>query len=134
MKDEKAAFAERLREAMRKAGLTPRPHVLEGLFNQHYSAGGPVSPQAVSAWLGGRAIPKADKLRAIARVLDVEPQELLFGPGVPAVREPRAGWGADFSAQERALVDSLLSLPPAQRKLVADLIRTLSLKAKPPEA
>jgi transcriptional regulator with XRE-family HTH domain len=63
--NEKAAFAERLTAAMKRAGLEPRPSVLEKEFNTRYW-GRAVTYQAVSRWLKGEAIPSQDKLEVLA--------------------------------------------------------------------
>lgn len=125
MKDEKAAFAERVREAMRAQGLAPKAAELERLFNTHYR-GRPVSQQSVSAWLRGVSMPKPDKVRALADVLGVDPRHLHYGQsGIPRVGERPAAWPPGINAEDRATLDALLTLPNAQRKLIGQLIRAL---------
>ena len=110
---------------MRAQQLAPKAAVLERLFNTHYN-GRPVSIQSVAAWLGGRSMPKADKLRVLADVLGVEPQYLQFGGTIGArIGETPATWPS-ITAPDRAIVDALLALPPARRKLVGELIRALA--------
>lgn len=104
----------------------PRPNVLEKKFNTHYT-GKPVSFQSVSAWLGGRSMPKNDKLRALADLLGVEMHVLCFGGGPQPlkVREKPAAWLATLNESDRAAVEALLALPAQRRKLVNELIKTL---------
>lgn len=126
MKDEKTAFAERVREAMRAQGLAPKAAELERLFNTHYR-GRPVSQQSVSAWLRGVSMPKPDKVRALANVLGVDPRQLHYGEsGTPRVEETAAAWAAGVNAEDRATFDALLTLPHTQRKLIGELIRALA--------
>jgi transcriptional regulator with XRE-family HTH domain len=91
-----------------------------------------VSFQTVSSWLGGRAIPRQEKLRALAELLDVEPQTLHYGSkGGKAVREPAVAWPVSLSEVDRLAIVAYLELPPAQRKLLRDLISNLQEAAKP---
>jgi hypothetical protein len=124
MRDEKTAFSERLRAAMRAQQLAPKAAVLEKLFNTNYN-GQSVTIQSVAAWLGGRSIPKSDKLRVLADVLGVEPQHLQFGGKASSRVGETAGAWRDVSPQDRALIDALLVLPPARRKLIGELIKAL---------
>jgi hypothetical protein len=124
MKDEKAEFSARLRAALRDAHVEASASVLEKRFNSRYG-GSPVTAQAISGWLNGKAIPKQDKVRVLAAIVGIEPHELQFG-GKPRVGEGRAQWVDAVGPQERAMLDAFLSLPTAQRKLVRDLILALS--------
>ena len=63
--DEKAEFAERLREAMTRAGYELRPVVLEREFNMRYW-GRSITLQAARRWLRGEAIPAQDKMQVLA--------------------------------------------------------------------
>ena len=56
MKDEKAEFSARLRAALKDARIEASPAVLEKRFNSRYE-GPPVTTQAISGWLNGKAIP-----------------------------------------------------------------------------
>ncbi|MEO5565427.1 MAG: hypothetical protein ABIR05_02020 [Luteimonas sp.] len=126
MKDEKAEFSARLRSALKEARVEPSAAVLEKRFNSRY-AGAPVTTQAISGWLNGKAIPRQDKIRVLAAIVGLDPYELQYG-GKPRVGEGRPTWEA-LTTAERAMIDAYLSLPTAQRKLVRDLVVTLALKA-----
>ena len=76
--NQKAEFAERLKQAMLAAGYEARPGVLEKEFNTRYW-GRAVTFQAVSRWLKGLSIPEQDKLQVLAEWLKIEPQALRFG-------------------------------------------------------
>jgi hypothetical protein len=126
MKDEKAEFAVRLRAALKEARVEASASVLEKRFNSRY-AGAPVTAQAISGWLNGKAIPRQDKIRVLAAIVGMDPYELQYG-GKPRVGEGRPAWDA-MSAPERAMIDAYLSLPTSQRKLVRELVAALTDKA-----
>lgn len=126
MKDERAEFAVRLRAALKAAGIDASAAVLERRFNSRY-AGAPVTAQAISGWLNGKAIPRQDKIRVLAAMVGMDPSELQYG-GKPRVGEGRPAWEA-MTAPERAMVDAYLSLPTSQRKLVRELVAALTEKA-----
>ena len=120
--NEKAAFAERLTAAMKRAGLEPRPSVLEKEFNTRYW-GRAVTYQAVSRWLKGEAIPSQDKLEVLADLLAVEPQVLRYGEGViRKVRERQQIWAEGITPAERELIEAFLMLPISQRKVLREVI------------
>lgn len=125
MDKEKAEFAGRLRAALKARGIEASAAVLEKRFNSRYS-GAPVSAQAISGWLSGRYMPKQDKIRVLAAIVGVDPHLLQYGGGKSRVGEARADWVEGMSAQDRAMVDAFLSLPPSQRTLVRDLVAALA--------
>ena len=122
MDKEKAEFAQRLRAALADAGIEASASLLEKRFNSRYD-GAPVSAQAISGWLSGRYLPKQDKIRVLAALVGIDPHVLQYG-GKPRVGEGRPIWEA-MSAPDRAMLDAFLALPPAQRKLVRDLVAAL---------
>jgi transcriptional regulator with XRE-family HTH domain len=130
MKEEKTRFSERLRAAMRQANLDVSATVLEKKFNARFG-GTSVSSQAASQWLNGKAIPRLDKLRVLAEVLDVELAYLRDGDkGVRGVRDNKANWPEAVGNQDRSAFEAFLALPTAQRKLVRELILALGEAAK----
>lgn len=131
--DEKLAFAQRLREAMSRAGYPLRPVVLEREFNTRYW-GRSVTLQAVRRWLRGEAIPSQEKLQVLADWLKVEPQVLRFGDQVArSVQEHRRRWDETMGYQERETVDAFLQLPAPQRKLIREVILTFAKVHGPQE-
>ena len=121
MKTEQDAFSERLRAALRQAGMSESPAELVRLLARF--GGEPVSQQAVSGWLNGRAMPRQANLRALARMLSIEPQQLQFGDD-RRVREPRGEWR--LNPHDQLAIDAFLKLPASQRKLVRSLIDELA--------
>ena len=129
MKDEKAEFAARLRAALKEARIEASPVVLEKRFNSRYE-GAPVTSQAISGWLNGKAIPRQDKLRVLAAMLGMDAHVLQYGGEArrPRVGEAPGAWEG-LSPAERAMVDAYATLAPPQRKLVRDLVAALADKA-----
>lgn len=124
MNNEQIAFSERLRAALYLAGIGQSPAELVRLLARF--GGEPVSQQAVSGWLNGRAMPRQANLRALAKMLAVEPQQLQYGErqGRQGVREPTGTRRVD--PRDRLAIDAFLKLPAAQRKLLRTLIEEFS--------
>lgn len=124
--DDKQAFAQRLAAAMEAAGYAARPSVLEREFNTRYW-GRSVTLQAVRRWLRGEALPSQDKLQVLAEWLKVEPHELRFGNRVArSVQAYRERWDEKLNPVDREALDAYLRLPPAQRKLIREVILTFA--------
>lgn len=127
MNDERQDFAQRLTEAMRKAGYEPRPGVLHKVFNSRYG-GVSVTPMTTSRWLNGKAIPEQDKLQVLADLFGVEPQVLRYGKSRKGgVSESRLPWST-AGVRERQVIDAFLALPPKRRELVGELVEALTQK------
>jgi hypothetical protein len=128
MKDEKAEFSARLRAALRDARIEASAAVLEKRFNSRY-AGTPVTAQAISGWLNGKAIPRQDKLRVLAALVGLDPHVLQYGGGGRSSRvsESKGAWEG-LNAAERSMVDAYIALAPSQRKLVRELVAALAEK------
>lgn len=124
--DEKRDFSERLRAALADRGLDPNGAGLEGLFNHHWQ-GRPVSRQTVWKWLRGQAIPTQDKLQELAKLVRVDPHTLRYGTRVTAkLRAAEARWDEGAGYVERETFEAFLNLPPAQRKVVREVILTFA--------
>ena len=129
MKDEKAEFSARLRAALKDARIEASPAVLEKRFNSRYE-GAPVTTQAISGWLNGKAIPRQDKLRVLAAMVGMDAHVLQYGGGRSSrVGEAKGAWEG-LSGAERAMVDAYITLAPPQRKLVLDLVAALAEKGR----
>jgi hypothetical protein len=129
--EEKAAFAERLKFAMRRA-----PEKLKGgtdlalHFNLRHHGGQPVSPQTVHKWLSGRTIPTDDKLRTLAAWFEVDIHWLHYGPSpsgsTKTVPKPLVrGEKYPLSPETLELASKIESLMPHHRYLVQELIAQL---------
>jgi hypothetical protein len=122
MKNEQIAFGERLRAALDRARLGSSPSELVRLLARF--GGEPVSPQAVSGWLKGRAMPRQANLRALAKLLSIEPEVLQYGDDGRRTREMRQEFKLD--PLDRLALETFLALPMAQRKLIRALIDEIS--------
>ncbi len=129
MKTEQDAFSERLRAALRQAGMSESPAELVRLLARF--GGEPVSQQAISGWLNGRAMPRQANLRALAKMLSLEPQQLQFGDD-KRVRENRGEWR--MNPHDQLAIETFLKLPATQRKLVRSLIEELAKHNAPSKA
>jgi len=129
MKTEQDAFSERLRAALRQAGMSESPAELVRLLARF--GGEPVSQQAISGWLNGRAMPRQGNMRALARMLSMEPQQLQFGND-KHVREARGEWR--MNPHDQLAIETFLKLPASQRKLVRSLIDELAKQHAPAKA
>jgi len=130
---EKLQFAERLCEAMTRAGYPLRPVVLEREFNTRFW-GRSITLQAARRWLRGEAIPAQDKLQVLADWLGLPPEELRFGVKVRhSVQERRNRWEEGVGYLERETFEAFLALPAAQRKVVREVILAFAAAHPTPE-
>jgi transcriptional regulator with XRE-family HTH domain len=126
MKTEQDAFSERLRMLLRQAGMSESPAELVRLLARF--GGEPVSQQAISGWLNGRAMPRQANMRVLAKMLSIEPQQLQYGDD-KRVRENRGEWR--MNPHDQLAIEAFLKLSASQRKLVRSVIDELS-KHQPP--
>jgi transcriptional regulator with XRE-family HTH domain len=121
MSNEHIAFSERLRAALRRAGLGESPVEVVRLLARF--GGDPVSQQAVSGWLKGRAMPRQANLRALAKMLSMAPQQLQYGDDERRARDGRDGRAEGrLNPRDQLAIEAFLQLPPHQRKLLRHLI------------
>ena len=124
--EEKAAFADRLKFAMRRLSPTLEGGtILAREFNLRYH-GEPVSVQTVHKWLSGRTVPKRDKLETLAQWLQVELHWLQYGPatsGSKATPPPLArNEKYPPSSETLQLASKIESLTPHHRYLVEEMV------------
>jgi transcriptional regulator with XRE-family HTH domain len=125
MKSEQVLFGERLRAALKSAGYAESPTEIARILPRF--GGDAATRQAISSWLHGKSMPRQRSLRALAKMLRVEPTTLQYGTSDASgrrVREPQAEFR--ISAQDQHAVDAFLVLPVRKRKLVRELIDQLS--------
>lgn len=120
MKTEQAAFAKRIKEALERAGIDPSPKRLAQLLALH--GGTPVTSQAISGWLSGKHLPKQANMRALAKLVDLQPHELQYGQRFVGVSETRARWPSDVAGTDRLTIENFLRLPSKQRDLVGEIV------------
>ena len=124
MKSEQALFGERLRAALRTSGYPESPSDLSRLLPQF--GGDNATPQAISRWIHGKSMPRHRSIKALAKMLRIEPTMLQYGAEETGsrVREQPAQFGVP--AQDRHAFDAYIALPARKRKLVRELIELLS--------
>jgi len=130
-KQEKSAFAERLR-----AALNNGPDPVKGStdlalqFNLRHH-GDPVTTQAAEKWLKGITIPRSDKIATLATWLEVSAHWLHYGPEPvqPAAKAGKEGQRKEVkypvSAESLTLAEKIRALSPRKRYLVEELITQL---------
>jgi transcriptional regulator with XRE-family HTH domain len=127
--EEKAAFADRLKLALRRVPEKPEgPTEVARYFNLRYH-GEPVSTQTVDKWLKGRTIPKLDKLETLATALGVDLHWLHYGPASagatktkPKPKAPARDEKYPVSPETLELATKIESLTPHHRYLLQELI------------
>jgi len=116
------SFANRLKQAMERAGYEARPSVLEREFNTRYW-GKPMTLHGVRRWLLGETLPSQPKLMVLAEWLKVPPHELRFGADVPTrIEQRRKQWDRAVGFEEREIFEAFLRLPVPQRRVVREVI------------
>ncbi|VGM94676.1 Helix-turn-helix [uncultured Avibacterium sp.] len=118
---------------MTRKGYQPKPSVLETIFNLKYD-GQAITPQAASQWLNGKMIPRLEKLKTLAIVLNIDLSELV-PPNklqkLQAAELRRIGtpeelrWENIATQQDKALFSHFLDLPEPQRNVVREVIMAL---------
>jgi transcriptional regulator with XRE-family HTH domain len=116
------AFAARLRQAMKEAGLKTSATHLADAFNLRYWGEG-ITAHAARNWMFGVSMPKQDKLKALSEVLNISPQDLLFGPQkeLHAVQETQVTDGMGMGDTE--MLRQYLQLQPEHKRMVRQWVR-----------
>lgn len=125
---ESQRFALRLRSILREAGLPQSPTFLANEFNLCYWGNG-ITAHAARNWLNGISLPKADKLRALAMMLQVKPQDLLFGPGHAPMSmgiQESAGGGV-LTLADATMLERYHALPHDHRRMVREIVAALHI-------
>jgi hypothetical protein len=116
------AFATRLRQAMKDAGLKSSATLLADSFNLRYWGDG-ITAHAARNWMFGVSMPKPDKLKTLSDVLNISPQDLLFGPQpqLHAVKEPQLT--DDMGMGDTEMLRQYLQLLPEHKRMVRQWVR-----------
>lgn len=117
--DERYQFSERLQQALRSAEYSPdSPTQLAREFNTRF-AGQPVTVHAARKWLMGESIPTQEKLRALAKWLNVTAEWLRFGTA------SANGSNSSLNSSDAKIMASMRQLNEDNRQLVFEFIRLL---------
>jgi len=123
---ESEAFAARLRHAMKEAGLKSSATQLADAFNMRYWGEG-ITPHAARNWMIGVSMPKPDKLKTLSDVLQISPQDLLFGPSHPhlSVREPHQA--APLGMGDTEMLRQFMNLTAEHKRMVRHWVKLAHL-------
>lgn len=117
--DERHQFSERLQQALRSAEYSPdSPTQLAREFNTRF-AGQPVTVHAARKWLMGESIPTQEKLRSLAKWLNVTAEWLRFGTA------SANNSNSSLNNSDAKIIASLRQLDEGNQKLVFEFIRLL---------
>jgi transcriptional regulator with XRE-family HTH domain len=134
--DEKSAFADRLKVALKRAPKSIQTATqLAHEFNLRHP-NEPITPQAAQKWLSGKARPAADKLDTLADWLGVSAHWLKNGPPPPVQKKPattakrsgQASQSGALSEREARLLSRLRLLSEHQVFLIAELVEQLAVE------
>ncbi len=126
--DEKQEFSKRLRESLKRVqGSASGAASIAREFNLRYE-GTAVTAPAVRKWLDGKALPSQDKVRALARWLEVSPHWLRFGEAeggsaraAPSARQNVAAYRVD----PQWLTKKYEALNEPHKKMIVELLIAL---------
>jgi transcriptional regulator with XRE-family HTH domain len=117
--DERHQFSERLQQALRSAEYSPdSPTQLAREFNARFT-GQPVTVHAARKWLMGESIPTQEKLRSLAKWLNVTAEWLRFGTA------SANNSNSSLNSSDAKIIASLRQLDEENRQLVFEFIRLL---------
>ncbi|MGB5079213.1 MAG: hypothetical protein WBO23_00545 [Burkholderiales bacterium] len=120
---EKEDFSKRLKEAMRKARAEEGPTRFAREFNLRHH-GEPVTAQTTRKWLCGKALPTQDKVRTLARWLEVSPEWLRYGEAGRVHSAARQD-AATYAVDSAWLGKKFDSLSESHKKVVLEITRAL---------
>jgi hypothetical protein len=127
---ERLNFSIRLKQSLESVHhLRPSPTALAREFNRHF-VGKPVTVHAARKWLVGEAIPTQDKLRILARWLDVSVDWLRFGDTNNQSVNVATDDVSITQSPQQNLVRLFLALPLRERKLTHDFVNMLLEKKR----
>lgn len=122
----KQQFAKMLKSAMEAKGYPAKAAFLEREFNLRYY-GKPISLHGVAKWLRGETLPNHDKVLTLAKWLEIEPNELIYGFKLKKeISESKSSWQNNIGYQEHEVFEAFLNLPAPQRRIVREVILTFS--------
>lgn len=128
------AFAARLRQAMKEAGLKSSATQLANAFNLRYWGEG-ITPHAARNWMIGVSMPKQDKLKTLGDILQISPQDLLFGPSNPKNKANETVTPSSMSMGDAEMLKQYLLLTPEQKCMIRHFVKLATIYqqiTKPP--
>lgn len=131
--DDKKAFAERLRQALKRSGKDASSATeLAMQFNLRHP-NEPITVQAAQKWLTGKARPTLDKVQTLAAWLNVSVEWLRFGVSNPSsiytdTAPLESLQTQELSPQDISFLTKFKRLSVYQQHLIVDLVEQLSLE------
>lgn len=119
---ESEAFAARLRHAMKEAGLKSSATQLADAFNMRYWGEG-ITPHAARNWMIGVSMPKSDKLKALGDVLQISPQDLLFGPTSPSLTVRETNQTSTLGMGDAEMLRQFMQLTAEHKRMVRHWVK-----------
>ena len=116
------AFAARLRKAMKEAGLRYSATQLANAFNMRYWGEG-ITAHAARNWIIGASMPKQDKLKTLGDVLQISPQDLLFGPVKPKINTNETYPYQNLSLGDAEMLRQYLLLTPEHKCMIRHWVK-----------
>lgn len=116
------AFAARLRQAMKDAGLKSSATQLANAFNLRYWGEG-ITAHAARNWMIGVSMPKQDKLKTLGDVLQISPQDLLFGPSSPHPQAKESPPSAPMCMGDAEMLKQYLLLTPEHKCMIRHFVK-----------
>ncbi len=133
--DEKLAFAERLKLALKRSKKKVETATELALqFNLRHPNDA-ITPQAAQKWLAGKACPTADKMKTLAEWLNVSAQWLRHG--IPETKPTKTTKPSSLiiatdrvalNAEEQQLITRIRNLPEHRCKLVYDIVEQFAIE------
>jgi hypothetical protein len=117
-------FADRLRSAVKEAGVRPSATVVANEFNLRYWGDG-ISSHAARNWLMGVSLPKQDKLMALSKWLKVAPEGLVFGTRPASLADSDIPKTAT-SLVDQQLIANYLALRQEHRLIIREVVEGLA--------
>ena len=117
-------FADRLRSALKEAGVRPSATIVANEFNLRFWGNG-ISSHAARNWLMGVSLPKQDKLMAIAKWLKVAPEGLVYGTRPASLADSDIPKNAT-NLVDQQLIANYLALRQEHRLIVREVVEGLS--------
>lgn len=116
------AFAARLRQAMKEAGFKHSATQLAHAFNMRYWGEG-ITTHAARNWIIGVSMPKQDKLKTLGDILQISPQDLLFGPLKSKIDAKESAPSSPLSMGDSEMLRQYLLLTTEHKRMIRHWVK-----------
>ncbi len=122
--EERAHFSDRLKGALRAAGLSTSPSKFVAEFNLR-ADGATVTVHGARKWLVGDAIPTQARIQVMADWLGVSAAWLRFGDAENSTVHGKGNLPNDLTSNELVLLHDVRMLSASNRRLVQAIVNTM---------